>query len=222
MRIRLLISIKKRKWSVIHRFPLEFPFYRETGLAAPPVDLRVSYLHPSVQERPLLYLITTLSIKKIPRFSRSFLRLSYFLRCPPCAKNEKGVGKRQISAKHHDKSAVLFSVNISRSLKPIAHSLRPQPIALFTNPNRILPQLGPKHLFNEQNSLKRFNIHPAKQPVKPPSYTLPCHSKGLVNLLAIYPFKHHIAGPTRLQIHPQILRFHQFLQVLQKRLVLLG
>lgn len=76
----------KRKWGVIRRFPLEFPFYREAGIAAPPVGLRVSYLHPSIQDRSLLYVITTQSIKKILRFSRSFLWLSYFLWCPSCTR----------------------------------------------------------------------------------------------------------------------------------------
>jgi hypothetical protein len=35
-----------------------------------------------------------------------------------------------------------------------------------------------------------------------------------MNLLAICPLQNHVAGPTRLQLHPQVFRFHQRLQAL--------
>ena len=86
----------------------------------------------------------------------------------------------------------------------------------------MFPKLGPKRLLNEQNRLERRNVALAEDVMKPPPHPLPGHSKRFVNLLTIGSFKHHSARPTRLQLHPQILRLHQLLQVLQKGLVLFG
>lgn len=82
---------------MIRRFPLEFSFYREAGTAAPPITLCVLYLHPSIQDRSVLYLITTPYTKKIPRFSRSFLWLCHFLRCP--SRTRKGAELRKLAPK---------------------------------------------------------------------------------------------------------------------------
>jgi len=112
--------------------------------------------------------------------------------------------------------------NISGSLETLLKSLLPHLIPLPTNPNRIFPQLRAKGFFDHQYCGKRINVYLVKEPLKSPSHPLPCHPKGLVNLLTICPLQYHITRPTRLQLHPQVFRFYQGLQALQKRLVLFG
>lgn len=66
----------------------------------------------------------------------------------------------------------------------------------------MLPQLRPQGSFYHQYCGKSVNIHLVKQSIEPPSYTLLRYSKGFMNLLTICPLQNHIAGPTKLQLHP--------------------
>ena len=93
---------------------------------------------------------------------------------------------------------------------------------LPANPHRIIPQLRAEGLLYHQNRLKRLDIHVGEQPLKPPSHSLSCHPKGLVDLPAVRALEHHVAGPVRLQLDREVLRPDQRPQGLQERLVLLG
>ena len=101
-------------------------------------------------------------------------------------------------------------------------NIPPRLIPLPTNPNRMLPQLRPKGLLYHQNRFKSLHVYVAEEPLKPPPYALPCHPEGFMNLFTVCPLQNHIAGSVRLQLHPQVLRFHQLLQILQERLVFFG
>jgi len=86
----------------------------------------------------------------------------------------------------------------------------------------MFPKLRPKRLLNHQNRQKCLHINVAEQPLKPPSYALSAHAKGLVDHLAIGALEDHVTQTTRLQLDPEILRGHQHFQVFQECPVLLG
>lgn len=117
--------------------------------------------------------------------------------------------------------ALLHPIILNR-LKTTIQNLSPQFKPFPTHPHRIIPQLRPERLLYHQNRFERLHVHVAEEPLKPPPYTLPCHPKRLVNLLAIGAPEDDMAGPTRLQFHPQVFRLHQFLQIFQECLVLFG
>ena len=106
--------------------------------------------------------------------------------------------------------------------KSVCHNLPPHLIPLPAYPHRILPQLRPEGLLDHQNRLECLHVHLAEEPVKSPPNSLSRHPKRFMNLLAIGALENHVAGPTRLQFHPQIFRIHQDLEILQECFVFLG
>jgi hypothetical protein len=95
-------------------------------------------------------------------------------------------------------------------------------IPLPTDPDRMVAQLGAEDFLQKQNRLERLHIDMIEQPVKTPPDTLASHAEALVNLLSVGPLEDHVAGLSRFQLDPEVLRLHQGFQVLQKCLVFLG
>ena len=110
----------------------------------------------------------------------------------------------------------LFPQGISSSLKLPAENLLSQRMFFFAYTNSVFPKLCAEDFFDHQDCAKGIDIRLVEEPLKTPAYPLPCHPKGLVNLLTVCTFKNHSAGPIRLQFYPQILRIHQLLQFRQE------
>ena len=96
-----------------------------------------------------------------------------------------------------------------------------QSVPFFADLDRIFPQLGSEDLLYHQYGQKCHDVHVVEQPLKSPATPLSCYPESLVNLFAVSPLKNHIAGLIRLQLYPEVFRFGQLLQALQKLLVLL-
>ena len=107
-------------------------------------------------------------------------------------------------------------------LKTMLHSLLAEPVPLLADLNGVLAKLGTEDFLQKQNGLEGLHVDMIEQPVEAPPDTLAGHAKRAVDLLSIGSLQDHVAGLSRLQLDPEVLRLHQGLQVLQEGLVLLG
>ena len=107
-------------------------------------------------------------------------------------------------------------------LETMRHGILVDPVSLSADLNGVLAKLGTEDFLQKQNGLERLHVDMIEQPVEAPPDTLAGHAKRAVDLFPIGSLQDHVAGLSRLQFHPEVLRLHQDLQVLQEGLVLLG
>ncbi len=97
-----------------------------------------------------------------------------------------------------------------------------QRVALAADADRVIPQLRAEVLLDKQDGLEGRYIYIIIYAPEAPADALASHVEGPINSLTVCSPQHHGTGLIRLQLDPQILRFHQHLQTLQECLVLLG
>ena len=76
----------------------------------------------------------------------------------------------------------------------------------------MLTQLRAEDLLDEQDGLEGRNVDVVEEPAEAPANPLAGHPEGSVDLLTICPAKHHSARLIRLQLYPEVPRFHQLIQ----------
>ncbi len=111
---------------------------------------------------------------------------------------------------------------IGSLFKAQVSSLLSQRISFFAYPYGIFPQLRSKAFLYEHYGFKSFHICSAEQMLKSPANTLSGYAEGLMDPFAVGTLENHMAGLTRSQLYLELFRIHQFLQLFQEYLVLLG
>lgn len=98
--------------------------------------------------------------------------------------------------------------------------LTPQRVALLADSNRMVPQLRAERRLDKQDRFERVHVCAVEQALEPPAYALARHAEHPMYLFAVRPAQNHVAGSARDELHPELMRFRQLPQFLQKLLVL--